>query len=199
MGTPLDMAKRLNEKSLRKIAVEVALLSHTAVTHPLSLREIMKLFASVAKPEVPRDLQAAASLFDGTTQVGPYFVNASWRDGGKGSFRYANRFHFKLSFIIDGSPTEVWDQWTTYGGLPGSPALAYDTDYKAAVLASNEWGLREWAWAKFSTGSDPNAPSPGPGPSHPPQPQPKPSGIQFWNCDASANPSSVYFWLFRSL
>src|SRR5215472_1134178 len=51
MRTALDMAERLQQKSLHQIALDVAVLNHAPIPNPLSLRAVMKLFANVAMPE----------------------------------------------------------------------------------------------------------------------------------------------------
>jgi hypothetical protein len=203
MRTALDMAKRLNQKSLRKIAAEVEILSHTQIPPPLSLREIMKLFAGVAKPEAPDHLTANTWIPDDTHAIlGPYFGEVDWKDAGSGSVRYATNYHVRFSVIYDGDQLAlVWDQWTTDKLYISPSGLNYSTDYKAAIMAWNEWGHSEWSWIKFSVPDDPNpSPSPGPGPGPSPGPtQPQYDAIAFYNCDNTpmSDPphQPVYFWL----
>jgi hypothetical protein len=93
MQSTLDMAKRLNQKSLLQIAAEVALLNHVAIPHPLSLLGLMKLFANVAKPEAPTNL---VEEFDTPTYAPtPIISNFSWTDPGQ------NRSAMRLVIVAD--------------------------------------------------------------------------------------------------
>ena len=198
MRTALDMAQRLKQQSLRQIATEVALLNHTPIPQPLSLLAIMKLFANVAKPEIPANLANEFKFPIESPTLSPIFSDISWTDPGAKTFRYATRYRCKLSVGYSGGYADIGgdaDLWTTDTDAVFEVPLNFDTDYKASVYAWNEWGASEWRWLKLHTYDNPNPPSHGPGQSPPPPKPQEPSGLQFWNCDASVNPSSVYFWL----
>ena len=196
MGTALDMAKRLKQQSLRQIAGEVAALNLTPVPHPLSLRELLKLFANLAKPEVPTNLINEWLYPTTSPTLSPIFSDFKWTDPGAKSFRYATRYHCRLllsygsGYVIINNDTDVW---TTSTEQVFETPLNFDTDYKASVRAWNEWGQSEWAWIKLHTYSNPN-PQPSPPPKPKPQPPPQnPSEIDFWNCDVDK--LQALFWL----
>jgi hypothetical protein len=171
--SPLDMAKRLKQTSLRKIAAEVANLNHIPIAQPLSLREIMKLFAIVAKPKDPKITQ----IYN--------FGRIDWEDAGAGTFRFATLYHAEFEMQIDGDWEAGWDGWTFDTAWVSQGQLSYDTDWRAGVVAWNEWGHSDLNWSdSFNTGSNPSPSPPSPGP--PPTHVPHPSGIQFYNCDNSS-------------
>jgi hypothetical protein len=205
MRTPLDMATRLKQKSLRSIAAEVALLNHVSLPSPLSLREIMRLFANVAKPEMPTNLINQFQYPVTSPTLSPIFSDFTWIDAGAKTFRYATRYRCRLSVGYDSSYAAIGgdaDVWAASTETVFEVPLKFDTDYKASVYAWNDWGQSEWHWLTFHTYDDPNPPSQGPGQSPPPPKAQQPSGIEFWNCDVtSIGPGQVehlpvYFWLF---
>jgi hypothetical protein len=168
--SPLDMAKRLKQSSLRKIAAEVANLNHVPVPQPLTLRGIMELFAIVAKPKDPKIIE----LYN--------FGRIDWEDAGAGTFRFATLYHAKFEMHLNGEWERGWDGWTSDTAWVSQGQLSYDTDWRAGVVAWNEWGHSDLKWTDtFNTGDNPNPPPPSPGP--PPPKVPHPSGIQFYNCD----------------
>lgn len=173
MRTALDMAQRLKQKSLRQIALEVAILNHAPVPQPVSLREIMKLFANVAKPEVPVNLAIDVKYPIDSPTLSPMFADFSWTDSGAKTFRYATRYRCRLSVGYGSGYADIGgeaDLWTTYTETPFQIELNFDTDYKASVFAWNDWGQSEWAWHKFHSADNPNPPSQSPGQTPPPQP-----------------------------
>src|SRR5689334_17226660 len=109
MRTTRDMAQRLNQTSLRAIAKIVAAYNLTTPTFPLSVRDILKLFAKVAKPNTPDHLQPADGTY--SYQGG---LRLHWSDAGAGTFRFATRFHFRLQREFKGPPKVIdIDTWTT--------------------------------------------------------------------------------------
>jgi hypothetical protein len=171
MQSPLDMAKRLQRTSLRKIATEVADLNHVPVPQPLSLKELLTLFANVAEPKVP----IIVEIYN--------FGRIDWKDASAGTFRYATLYHAKIQMKSDGEWFRGWDGWTSDMAYVSTNSLPYNTDCRAAVIGWNEWGHSETRWTEFSTGDNPNPPPPPPNPPPPPPHQPQPSAILFYNCD----------------
>src|SRR5215470_16748061 len=109
MRTALDMAQRLHQQSLRTIASVVAAADFGTPIFPLSLREILKLFAKMAKPETPNHLQP-----DGGTYSYQPGLRMHWADAGAGTYRFATRFHFRLQRQFGGPPpVNDMDEWTT--------------------------------------------------------------------------------------
>jgi hypothetical protein len=167
--SPLDMAKRLKQTSLRKIAAEVAHLNDIPVPQPLSLRKLLALFANVAKPKVPD----VTDIFN--------FGRVDWKDAGAGTFRFATLYHAKFQMEVDGDWFLAYSGWTTDTAWVTQEPLGYDLNCKTAVVAWNEWGHSDTNWISFTSGDNPNPPQPSPKPTPPPQ-GPHPSGIQFYNC-----------------
>lgn len=201
MRSPLDMARRLNQTSLRQIAAHVAVLTHTSVPHPSSLREIMALFATVARPEKVKNIQPSGNYSSGTLAL-----PVSWSDPGANTFRYATRFHV----VMDGVGHQALDTWSTSHFVPENDAqqalvaqegLQDAHRYYPMIQAWNDWGGSEWNYSHFDVGSVPASGSGNPPPA--PQTQQKPSGIFFWNCDTTSVSAGdvehlpVYFWLFN--
>ena len=167
--SPLDMANRLKQPSLRKIGAEVAHLNNVPVPQPLTLKELMKLFANVAMPKIP-----------GITDIYPY-GRVDWKDLGAGTYRYATQYHAKIQMNVDGEWLPAWDGWTNQLAWAPQNQLAYDTDWRVAVVGWNEWGHSDVRWSEFSSGDNPNPPPP---PDPGPQPHVQhPSEIWFYNCD----------------
>jgi len=199
MRTALDMAKRLDQQSIRKIAVEVAGLNLVPLPKPLSLLQIMKLFANIAKPEPPANVRNNFLYPTESPTLSPIHSEVTWTDPGAKTFRYATHYRGRISVLDNSGSTRLTakDNWTTDRETVFQDQLNFDTGYKVAIMAYNEWGNSEWSWLKFSTYSNPN-PSQGPGTSPPPPATPKPGGFLFWNCDVSGVGIhlDVYFWLF---
>ena len=205
MRTALDMAKRLKQKSLTQVAFEVALLNHVALPKPLSLLAVMKLFAKVAVPEPPKNLVNEFKFPTESPTLSPIFSDVTWVDAGAKTFRHATRYRCRIALIYDGDDTAVLnenDSWTNSTEIVFQNELNFDTEYKASIIAWNDWGQSEWSWIKFETYDNPNPPSKGPGHPPPPPAEKKPSGILFWNCDTTSVSQGdiehlpVYFWLF---
>jgi hypothetical protein len=199
MGTTLDMAKRLKQHSLRAMAAEVAALSLTPVHHPISLREILTLFAKIAKPEPPKDLINEWIFPVTSPTLSPIFADLKWTDAGAKSFRYATRYRCRIAVGFGSGYAGLLDkdEWTTDTENVFQVPLNFDSDYKESVMAWNEWGQSEWAWIKTHTYSNPNPPpQPSPSPPPPPPRAPEPNAIKFWNCDTTGEDHlEVFFWL----
>ncbi|HUI84646.1 MAG TPA: hypothetical protein VL240_10500 [Candidatus Binatia bacterium] len=176
MQSPLDMARRLKLTSLRKIAAEVAHLNHVPVPQPLSLSELLTLFANVAKPKVP-DI---VDIYN--------FGRIDWKDASAGTFRYATLYHAKIEMNVYGW-FRAYDGWTSGFTYVASNQLPYNTDCRAAVIGWNEWGHSETTWVEFSSADNPNPSPPPPSPTPPPQVQHY-SAIVFYNCDNTPPPAS---------
>jgi hypothetical protein len=198
----LDMAKRLDQKSLRQIATEVSALSQTALATPLSLQAIMKAFAKIAQPEAPTHPWAVADA-DPVTLTPIRGAKFSWEDGGAKTFRFATLYRCRIAVVYSGGYAILMpDTLTPDLNAYFSWHLDFDTDYKASVMAYNPYGHSLWSWIKLHTYDNPNPPAPSPGPSPGPQPQPQTySAIQFYNCDETPPPAGdvehlpVHFWL----
>jgi hypothetical protein len=193
------MARRLKQPSVRQVAAQLAVLTHTAVPHPLSLRGLMALFATVARPEKVKNILPSGNYSSGTLGL-----PVSWSDPGANTFRYATRFHV----LMDGLGRTALDTWSTSDFVPENDAQQQLVDqeglqdghrYYPMIQAWNEWGGSEWNYSHFDVGSPSST---GSGNPPPPPPQRKPSGIFFWNCDTTSVSAGnvehlpVYFWLF---
>jgi hypothetical protein len=199
MRTALDMAKRLNQPSLRKIAEEVAVLNHVPIPKPPTLLQIMKLFAKIAAPEPPSHVANELLFPDTSPTLSPIHSLVTWNDPGAKTFRFATYYRCRISVLYDGGSAQLnsSDNWTRDRFMGFQNELNFDTGYKVAIMAYNDWGASEWSWLKFTTYSNPN-PKSGPGPSQPAPTTPHPSGFLFWNCDVTGvgEHLDVYFWLF---
>src|ERR1700748_475654 len=125
MRTALDMAKRLKQKSLTQVAIEVALLNHVALPKPLSLLAVMKLFAKVAVPEPPKNLVNEFKFPTESPTLSPIFSDVTWVDAGAKTFRHATRYRCRIALIYDGDDTAVLnenDSWTN------STEIVFHTD-----------------------------------------------------------------------
>ncbi len=204
-GTALDMAERLKTTSLKQMALDVYLANTTPLPKTLYLSDIMKLFAKIAKPDLPKDL-AYEPIFNEDAPVLPRpQAQFLWVDGGANTVRYATSYHCRLSLdygsgiaLLGGGD----DIKTKTSPIIFPTVLDYDTTYRAAVQAVNDWGVGEWRWTEFTTYDNPKGGSSSGTGTGSGTPTPHPKGILFWNCDVTSVSAGVIehqpvcFWLF---
>jgi hypothetical protein len=193
MPSALDMGKRLGAKSLRQMAQDISLARAVALPKPLTLRAIMKLFAPLATPDPPKNL-AYNPVFNEDAPVLPRpQARFQWVDSEPKTVRSATRYRCRLSLDYGSGIALIGpedDFWTTDTNVIFQTVLDYDTTFRAAVLAANDWGASEWKYIEFTTYDNPNGGSnSGPGGNTPTVPHP--SGLAFWNCDVTSVDSGV--------